>query len=145
MKDQTQIASQGDVFKQLMKAGDETPIGFLWLYSGQTERLEYACARHAWPARFRKLIRLDTVDAYQGKENLIFIVSLVRANPARIAGHVQSPNRCNVAMSRAKERLIIIGATSMWNALNESSRVRRVLNYVRSTSGRSPIVPVGGI
>lgn len=39
-------------------------------------------------------------------------------------------NRCNVAMSRAKERLIIVGATRMWSRVARKSPMRRVLEYI---------------
>ena len=62
-------------------------------------------------------MRIDTVDSYQGKENDIVLVSLVRCNTDHDTGHVGTDNRGNVAFSRAKERLIVIGARNMWKAL----------------------------
>src|SRR5581483_11067541 len=85
------IAAQKGLVDELARGHSETPIGVICMYSGQRRKLELAFARHAWQPKFRRLIRLDTVDAYQGKENVIVIVSLVRSNPERDIGHVRSP------------------------------------------------------
>lgn len=54
--------------------------------------------------------QVDTVDKFQGDENEVIIFSFVRSNPvpSRI-GHMKNLNRLNVALSRAKDRLIILG------------------------------------
>jgi superfamily I DNA and/or RNA helicase len=124
------IAAQEELVEQLLGGDDETPIGVVCMYSGQKRKVEFGCAGHVWPPRFRNLIRVDTVDAYQGKENAIVLLSLVRSNPERVPGHVRSDNRCNVAISRAKERLIIVGAVTMWKSVVVGSPMRRVLEHI---------------
>lgn len=136
------IAQQERIVEQLLGADDETPIGVICMYSGQKRRLEVACARHVWAPRFRKLVRVDTVDAYQGKENTIVILSLVRSNDARVSGHVRNENRCNVAISRARERLIIVGSSAMWGAVPQGSPVRRTLEHIRSHTAAANVIPV---
>ena len=42
------------------------------------------------------------------------VLSLVRNNSSRRQGFLKSPNHLNVAMSRAMDRLIIVGASVMW-------------------------------
>jgi len=42
------------------------------------------------------------------------------------------PNRINVAMSRAMERLVIVGATSMWQGKNETKPLGQVLKKVEA-------------
>jgi hypothetical protein len=73
----------------------------------------------------RLAIKIDTVDSYQGKENLIVVLSLVRNNsdgrivdgkPTIRPGFMNRPNRINVAASRAMDRLVIVGAKSGWAA-----------------------------
>jgi superfamily I DNA and/or RNA helicase len=63
------------------------------------------------------------VDGYQGKENDIVIVSLVRNNtdgpieaglPTIAQGFMFRPNRINVALSRARDRLVIVGSVRGW-------------------------------
>lgn len=110
--------------------GDDHPIGIICMYKEQRVLLERLLAQSDLPPTFRDLIRLDTVDSYQGKENAIVIVSLVRCNARGTVGHVGNMNRCNVAMSRAKERLVIVGAARMWSRVGRKSPMRRVLEYI---------------
>lgn len=126
------IAEQADLVAALAEGEDEeTPIGVICMYKLQKEMLEQEISQRAWTAEFRALIRVDTVDAYQGKENSIVILSLVRSNAIGEQGHVGWPNRCNVALSRAKERLIIVGARQMWSRLSATAPMRQVLHNLR--------------
>ena len=70
------------------------------------------------------------MDSYQGKENRVVILSLVRNNPTRRQGFLKSSNRLNVAMSRAMDRLIIIGSSAMWRDRDDGSPLTRVLEQV---------------
>lgn len=120
-----------EIADHLAGLGDDYPIGIICMYKEQRGLIDRLLAQSDLPATFRDLIRLDTVDSYQGKENAIVIVSLVRCNAKGTVGHVGNMNRCNVAMSRAKERLVIVGATKMWSRVAKKSPMRRVLEYVR--------------
>lgn len=115
-------------------AGDES-IGVICMYAAQKHRLDLACARRPWKPEFRKIIRVDTVDAYQGKENAIVIVSLVRSNDHQGIGHVASPNRCNVAISRAKERLFIVGSWRMWTSIAADIPMKKVARAIAAGGG----------
>jgi serine/threonine protein kinase len=127
----------------LSKQEDETPIGVICTYSGQKRRLEDAWARHGCSSQFRRMVRIDTVDAYQGKENAIVILSLVRNNPDGLVGHVNISNRCNVALSRAKDRLIIVGDTAMWGTrVRANAPMRSVLEYMRKDLNHVNFLPM---
>lgn len=137
------ISLDSALLANLCKQEDETPIGVICTYSGQKRRLEDAWARHSCSSQFRRLVRIDTVDAYQGKENAIVILSLVRNNPAGQAGHVNIPNRCNVALSRAKDRLIVVGDTLMWGTrVHAKAPMRSVLEYMRADSSHVTFLPM---
>lgn len=111
----------------------EPIIGVICMYSKQRELLNRMKGEARWmPAELRRLIKVDTVDSYQGKENRIVILSTVRNNPKLNPGFLRSPNRINVAMSRAMERLVIVGATSMWRGRNEELPLGRVLRKVEA-------------
>ncbi len=99
--------------KLTLKEG-EPAIGVICMYSEQCRVVERALAQADWVGSRRRDIKVDTVDSYQGKENRIVIVSLVRDNPGRKEGFLDKPYRTNVAMSRAMDRLIVVGAASMW-------------------------------
>jgi len=58
-------------------------------------------------------LTVSTVDDYQGEENKIVIVSLVRSNPHKNVGFVGIKNRIIVSLSRAKHGLYIIGNSKL--------------------------------
>jgi hypothetical protein len=78
-------------------------------YNAQLKKL-----RNLVPSAFKD--RLYTVDAFQGRESDIVIVSMVRCNEARPSetikrlGFMVEPERVNVLFSRARELLIIVGS-----------------------------------
>jgi superfamily I DNA and/or RNA helicase len=126
-----------------MKGPEETPIGIICMYSGQKAMVEQAFSDQVWEPRFRRLVRIETVDAYQGKENSIVIMSLVRSNTEDVRGHVTSFNRCNVALSRAKERLFVTGSRAMWSASPDTEPMRQVLDYLAAGKLGTEIIKVG--
>ncbi len=73
---------------------------FISPYSGQVSR-----GKEAFPSS----IRVSTVDSFQGQEKENIILSLVRSNDNGEIGFLKDYRRMNVAMTRAKERLYIIG------------------------------------
>jgi superfamily I DNA and/or RNA helicase len=129
------IADQERLISAL--ASDEDPaIGIICMYKTQKERLERAFSQRPFDDRFRRMVKIDTVDAYQGKQNSIVIVSLVRANQHFGSGHVRSPNRCNVALSRARERLLIVGSLQMWKDPRNISPMQAVAQAIVDGAGR---------
>ncbi|WP_316226053.1 AAA domain-containing protein [Bradyrhizobium sp. SZCCHNS3052] len=137
------IAEEKLLVDALAAGKSETPIGIICMYSAQKMKVEEAFSRRPWGAKFRNMIRIDTVDSYQGKENTIVIVSLVRCNDRRDQGHVRIPNRCNVALSRAKERLFVVGAKSMWSHVGKRAPMRKVLEEILSGSPGMTLVQAG--
>lgn len=111
-------------------AEDEPPIGVICTYAEQERLLQRLLSEQAWATGYRRLIKIDTVDSYQGKENRIIIVSATRNNPYHDQGFVSSQQRINVAISRAMDRLVIVGATRMWRERNQRSPLGRVLAYI---------------
>lgn len=111
------------------------------MYRGQKHQIELAWSRQPFDPKFKRLVRIDTVDSYQGKENAIVILSLVRSNPQGLPGHVGKPNRCNVAVSRAQERLIVVGDADMWGRrVPTNSPMRRVFEHMREHTAHSTIL-----
>lgn len=105
----------------------EPPIGIICMYSKQRELIDRRKAEATWLSDVRHLVKVDTVDSYQGKENRIVIVSTVRNNERLNPGFLRSANRINVAISRAMERLFIVGASKMWVGRNSSLPLGQVL------------------
>jgi len=73
--------------------------------------------------------RICTVDASQGSESDVVVLSCVRCNPKHEIGFLSQPNRACVAFSRARERLIVLGSArtfaakgGVWGALVDAAR-----------------------
>jgi hypothetical protein len=97
---------------------DEPLIGVICMYAPQAALIEEHFVTSGLSDAFRSLVKIDTVDSYQGKESRIVIVSLVRSNPEYAMGFVRLENRINVALSRAMERLVIVGSAQMFSDKN---------------------------
>ena len=123
-------------------SGNEPPIGIICMYSKQRQVIEQMKAEATWLGRFRHLIKVDTVDSYQGKENQIVILSTVRNNPQMEAGFLRNENRINVAISRAMERLYIVGSGAMWRGGNKELPLGRVFSRLSemAVSGEASIL-----
>lgn len=117
----------------------EPAVGIICMYSRQREVLDRMRAEASWLGDARKLVKIDTVDSYQGKENRVVILSTVRNNDRGQVGFLTSPNRINVALSRAMDRLFIVGSSAMWNRKNVDLPLGRVLAKVQqmSTEGKA--------
>src|SRR5215207_5135424 len=75
-----------------------------------------------------KHLEIDTVDAFEGREKDIILVSLVRSNRRRDIGFLRLMQRINVALSRARTMLIVVGDTSTLRG----SYFDRIVRYVRA-------------
>ncbi|WP_335920430.1 MULTISPECIES: AAA domain-containing protein [Shewanella] len=106
------------------------PIGIITMYRQQKEEIENVISRAEWAGALRGLIKIDTVDSYQGQENKIIILSLVRDNPNKLQGFLRDAPRINVAISRAQERLLVLGACRMWSKDNNDSALGSVHEFI---------------
>lgn len=117
-------------------------IGVIAMYAAQRDLIRRKLEQADWAADIRDLYTVGTVDSYQGKENRIIILSVVRNDSARAIGFLADPERINVAMSRAKDRLVIVSSTAMWMG-HPSSPMHVVLQEVKrlESNGQSMFVP----
>lgn len=115
---------------QMNKDKGELPIGIICMYAEQKKRLRRKVAEQNWSEQFKSLIRIDTVDSYQGKENRIVILSITRSDAHQSPGFLRSPNRINVGLSRAMDRLVIVGNSEMWKGKNQSLPLGKVFDYI---------------
>jgi predicted DNA helicase len=73
-------------------------------YDGQVQRLRQFLA-----ARCEEGLEVDTVDGFQGREKEAVVVSLVRANDRGEVGFLADVRRINVALTRARRKLVVVG------------------------------------
>ena len=93
----------------------------------------------------RNMPRLATIDSFQGEESKVVILSLVRSNIEGRTGFLRTPNRVNVACSRAKCGLYIFGNASlmrgvdMWEQISGAWIARgRMGTFLRVCCPRHP-------
>ncbi|MCX7743364.1 MAG: AAA domain-containing protein [Flavobacteriales bacterium] len=79
----------------------------------------------------KQLFSIDTIDSFQGQERDVVIISLVRSNERGEIGFLQDYRRMNVAMTRAKKCLIMIGDSA---TLANDRFYQFLLNYVEEKS-----------
>lgn len=102
----------------LMKVGrnrvleDHVDVGIISPYKAQVHYLRQRVKSDPFFKPFRHLISVNTVDGFQGQERDIIIISLVRANENGEIGFLRDLRRMNVAMTRARMKLIILGDAS---------------------------------
>lgn len=84
-------------------------IGIITPYRAQVEYLQEHIQQYEKTNMYKHLIAVGTVDGFQGQERHIICISLVRSNNRNEIGFLQDIRRMNVALTRAKQMLIVIG------------------------------------
>ena len=84
-------------------------VGIISPYRAQVQFLRHLIKADPWFKPYRHLITVNTVDGFQGQERDIILISLVRANDEGQIGFLRDLRRMNVAMTRARMKLIILG------------------------------------
>ena len=84
-------------------------IGVISPYRAQVQYLRHLFKKHEFFKPYRRLITVNTVDGFQGQERDVIIISLVRSNEEGQIGFLCDLRRMNVAITRARMKLIILG------------------------------------
>ena len=87
-------------------------FGLISPYKAQVQYLRQLVKKDAFFKPFRHLITINTVDGFQGQERDVILISLVRANEDGQIGFLNDLRRMNVAITRARMKLIILGDAS---------------------------------
>jgi helicase required for RNAi-mediated heterochromatin assembly 1 len=95
----------------VLNGNDPSQITILTFYTGQRSLI--ARLLHRNPNLAKTFFKVATVDSYQGEENDIVILSLVRSNMAGSIGFLNISNRVCVALSRAQRGFYIFGNAQM--------------------------------
>lgn len=127
-----QVAEEKDFLYELKTwvKEEEPAIGVICMYGEQKRLLRQKFKEVQWDEGFKSLVKIDTVDSYQGKENRIIILSLTRSDKHQSPGFLRAPNRINVALSRAMDRLLIVGSVQMWRVNNKHLPLGRVASFL---------------
>lgn len=106
-------------------------IGLISPYRAQVQYLRQLVKGDPFFKPFRSAISINTVDGFQGQERDIIIISLVRANENGEIGFLRDLRRMNVAMTRARMKLMILGDAP---TLTRHPFYRRLFEYISGLS-----------
>lgn len=111
---------------------NEQAVGVICMYGEQKKLIRKKFNERSWSDDFRRLVKIDSVDSYQGKENRVIILSLTRYDKTYSTGFLHLPNRINVALSRAMDKLVIVGAKTVWEQpKNSKTPLAKVLRFIQ--------------
>lgn len=104
-------------------------VGIISPYRLQTQYIRQLIKKDAFFRQIRNTISVNTVDGFQGQERDIIMISLVRSNDQGQIGFLNDLRRMNVAITRARMKLIIIGNAE---TLSHHSFYKKLYKYVMS-------------
>ena len=102
-------------------------VGIISPYRVQTQYIRQQIRRREEFRKVRHLITVNTVDGFQGQERDIIFISLVRSNEHGQIGFLNDLRRMNVAMTRARMKLVIFGNEA---TLSRSPFYKKLLDYI---------------
>lgn len=106
------LRSLQDYFTKIGKArilDEQIDVGVISPYRAQVQYLRRLLKQREFFKPYRRLITVNTVDGFQGQERDIILISMVRANENGEIGFLRDLRRMNVAITRARLKLIILG------------------------------------
>ncbi len=119
--------------KYITKIGKERLLeeridfGVISPYKAQVQYLRQLIKKDAFFKPFRPFITINTVDGFQGQERDVILISLVRANEDGQIGFLNDLRRMNVAITRARMKLIILGDAS---TLTKHPFYKKLFDYI---------------
>ena len=84
-------------------------VGIISPYRAQVQYLRRLLTKREYFKPFRRQISINTVDGFQGQERDVIVISLVRSNDEGQIGFLRDLRRMNVAITRARMKVIILG------------------------------------
>ncbi|MCQ2197742.1 MAG: AAA domain-containing protein [Bacteroidaceae bacterium] len=104
-------------------------VGLISPYRGQVRLLRQLIKQNKFFKPVRNLISVNTVDGFQGQERDVIVISMVRSNEDGQVGFLRDLRRMNVAITRARMKLIIIGDA---DTLCKHPFYRKLKKYIES-------------
>ena len=129
------LATLEDYFNRIGKQrllDERIDVGIISPYRAQVQYLRRLIDRREFFKPFRRSISVNTVDGFQGQERDVILISLVRSNDSGEIGFLSDLRRMNVAITRARMKLIILGDVP---TMTRHTFYRRLWQYVNSLNG----------
>jgi len=103
-------------------------FGIISPYKAQVQYLRNKIKTSAALRPYRSLLTVNTVDGFQGQERDVIFISLVRANEDGQIGFLNDLRRMNVAITRARMKLVILGEAA---TLKHHKFYRQLIEYIK--------------
>ncbi|MCR5078244.1 MAG: AAA family ATPase [Prevotella sp.] len=110
-------------------------VGVISPYRAQVQYLRSLIRKREFFKPYRQLISVNTVDGFQGQERDVILISLVRANGDGQIGFLRDLRRMNVAITRARMKLIILGSAA---TMTRHPFYKKLFEYVQGIAGSAP-------
>lgn len=108
---------------------EKIDIGIISPYKAQVQYLRNKIKADASLKPYRSLFTVNTVDGFQGQERDVIFISLVRANEEGQIGFLNDLRRMNVAITRARMKLVIMGEA---DTLKHHGFYRKLLEFIQN-------------
>ena len=121
-----------DYFERIGKTrilNERLDVGVISPYRAQVQYMRSLLKKQEYFKPFRSLISINTVDGFQGQERDIILISLVRSNDEGQIGFLRDLRRMNVAITRARMKLIILGDVQ---TMTRHPFYRKLYEYVQA-------------
>ena len=112
---------------------DRIDVGIITPYRAQAQYLKRLIKKRSFFKPFRHLISVNTVDGFRGQERDVVLISLVRANDAGQIGFLRDLRRMNVAITRARMKLFILGDAP---TLTRHPFYKKLYDYIKAVRGQ---------
>ena len=106
-------------------------IGLISPYKAQVQYLRQLIRSDGFFKPYRQALTINTVDGFQGQERDVIIISLVRANEKGDIGFLNDLRRMNVAITRARMKLIILGNAE---TLTKHTFYKKLYEYIKKVA-----------
>lgn len=103
-------------------------FGLISPYKAQVQYLKSKIKGSSFLRPFRSLITVNTIDGFQGQERDVIFISLVRANEDGQIGFLNDLRRMNVAITRARMKLVILGDAA---TLTRHPFYKRLMSFIK--------------
>ncbi len=107
-------------------------VGIISPYRAQVQYLKSLIKKYEFFKPYRRIISVNTVDGFQGQERDVILISLVRSNDEGQIGFLKDLRRMNVAMTRARMKLIILGNK---DTMTKHPFYKKLWEYVEALQG----------
>lgn len=142
MKEIDVVIEQLNILQKATKTSDASmsiTVAVIAGYAAQSERLaeRISSNKHHWQ---NLEIEVGSIDGFQGNEKQVAIVSLVRDSRSTTLGYLDRSERINVALSRAKDSLIIVGSAAWVARVGSEFKIGEVLTYIKGINNNACIL-----